>query len=65
MNYGSPRTPIGGDMGYLARFIDSEGNLQGIWARNGDSDVSRSSVPTSSLAALRLTPVSGEGHAHR
>jgi predicted enzyme related to lactoylglutathione lyase len=28
----SPKTDIGGDMGYFARFIDTEGNLQGIWA---------------------------------
>ncbi|KAL2131976.1 hypothetical protein VTI74DRAFT_4377 [Chaetomium olivicolor] len=28
-----PKTPIaGGSMGYLARFIDSEGNLQGLWS---------------------------------
>ncbi|KAG6359309.1 hypothetical protein INS49_012830 [Diaporthe citri] len=28
------KTAIGGDMGYLARFVDCEGNLQGIWAPN-------------------------------
>ncbi|KKY30370.1 putative glyoxalase bleomycin resistance protein dioxygenase [Diaporthe ampelina] len=28
------KTAIGGNMGYLARFIDCEGNLQGIWAQN-------------------------------
>jgi len=27
-----PKTAIGEDRGYLARFIDSEGNLQGLWA---------------------------------
>ncbi|KAG7287164.1 hypothetical protein NEMBOFW57_006669 [Staphylotrichum longicolle] len=31
-----PKTAIaGGSMGYFARFIDSEGNLQGIWAAPG------------------------------
>ncbi|KFY69803.1 hypothetical protein V499_09747 [Pseudogymnoascus sp. VKM F-103] len=29
-----PKTDIGGGMGFFARFIDSEGNLQGIWAQN-------------------------------
>ncbi|KAL2274068.1 hypothetical protein FJTKL_03685 [Diaporthe vaccinii] len=28
------KTAIGGDMGCLARFVDCEGNLQGIWAPN-------------------------------
>ncbi|KAG8168702.1 hypothetical protein KVR01_001451 [Diaporthe batatas] len=28
------KTAIGGGMGYLARFVDCEGNLQGIWAQN-------------------------------
>jgi len=28
-----PKTEIGGDMGYFARFTDSEGNLQGLWAK--------------------------------
>ncbi|KAB5515208.1 hypothetical protein GE09DRAFT_980088 [Coniochaeta sp. 2T2.1] len=27
-----PKTEIGGNMGFFARFIDTEGNLQGIWA---------------------------------
>ncbi|KAL1855191.1 hypothetical protein VTK73DRAFT_8627 [Phialemonium thermophilum] len=27
-----PRTKIGGDMGYFARFIDTEGNVMGLWA---------------------------------
>jgi predicted enzyme related to lactoylglutathione lyase len=30
--FGSPKTEIGGNMGCFARFIDTEGNLQGIWA---------------------------------
>ncbi|CAN8105818.1 unnamed protein product [Discula destructiva] len=29
----SPKTTIGRNMGYFARFIDCEGNLQGIWAQ--------------------------------
>ncbi|EOO00358.1 putative glyoxalase bleomycin resistance protein dioxygenase protein [Phaeoacremonium minimum UCRPA7] len=29
-----PKTAIGGNMGYFSRFIDSEGNLQGLWAMN-------------------------------
>lgn len=29
----SPKTEIGGGMGVFARFIDTEGNLQGIWAK--------------------------------
>jgi predicted enzyme related to lactoylglutathione lyase len=29
----SPRTEIGGGMGYFAHFIDTEGNRQGIWAQ--------------------------------
>jgi len=28
-----PKTEIGGDMGFFARVIDTEGNLQGIWAK--------------------------------
>ncbi|KIW63991.1 hypothetical protein PV04_08951 [Phialophora macrospora] len=28
-----PRTEIGGGMGFFARFIDTEGNLHGIWAK--------------------------------
>ncbi|KAJ9130174.1 hypothetical protein NKR19_g10005 [Coniochaeta hoffmannii] len=27
-----PRTEIGNNMGFFARFVDTEGNLQGIWA---------------------------------
>ncbi|KAM0245474.1 hypothetical protein ACHAQJ_010556 [Trichoderma viride] len=27
------KTEIGGDMGYYARFIDTEGNLMGIWSK--------------------------------
>lgn len=30
----SPKTEIGGNLGFFARFIDTEGNLQGIWAAN-------------------------------
>ncbi|ORY65089.1 Glyoxalase/Bleomycin resistance protein/Dihydroxybiphenyl dioxygenase [Pseudomassariella vexata] len=26
-----PKTAIGGDMGSFARFVDTDGNLQGIW----------------------------------
>jgi len=29
-----PKTAIGGGMGYFARFVDSEGNLLGIWSSN-------------------------------
>lgn len=28
-----PKTAIGGDMGFYARFIDSEGNMIGIWSK--------------------------------
>ncbi|ETI21036.1 hypothetical protein G647_07379 [Cladophialophora carrionii CBS 160.54] len=28
-----PKTEIGGGMGFFARFIDTEGNLHGIWAK--------------------------------
>lgn len=28
------KTFIGSEAGYFARFVDSEGNLQGIWARS-------------------------------
>jgi len=27
------KTAIGGDMGFFARFTDSEGNVQGLWAK--------------------------------
>ncbi|RYP03993.1 hypothetical protein DL765_010334 [Monosporascus sp. GIB2] len=29
-----PKTEIGGDMGYYARFFDTEGNVIGIWSQN-------------------------------
>ncbi|KAH8900350.1 hypothetical protein GQ53DRAFT_632813 [Thozetella sp. PMI_491] len=29
-----PKTPIGTTMGYCARIIDTEGNLQGLWSMN-------------------------------
>ncbi|RYP04161.1 hypothetical protein DL764_004628 [Monosporascus ibericus] len=29
-----PKTEIGGNMGYYARFIDTEGNVIGIWSEN-------------------------------
>jgi predicted enzyme related to lactoylglutathione lyase len=29
----SPKTEIGGGMGVFARFTDTEGNLQGLWAK--------------------------------
>ncbi|KND88880.1 hypothetical protein TOPH_06406 [Tolypocladium ophioglossoides CBS 100239] len=29
-----PKTEIGGDMGYFARFIDTEGNVIGIWSQH-------------------------------
>ncbi len=29
-----PRTAIGGNHGYMARFIDTEGNMQGVWNFN-------------------------------
>ncbi|KIW96342.1 uncharacterized protein Z519_03411 [Cladophialophora bantiana CBS 173.52] len=28
-----PKTEIGGGMGFFARFIDTEGNVQGIWSK--------------------------------
>jgi hypothetical protein len=28
----SPKTEIGGDMGYFARVIDTEGNMIGLWS---------------------------------
>ncbi|KAM4064061.1 lactoylglutathione lyase family protein [Hirsutella rhossiliensis] len=28
-----PKTAIGGDMGYFARFTDTEGNIIGIWSQ--------------------------------
>ncbi|KAK5987407.1 hypothetical protein PT974_11534 [Cladobotryum mycophilum] len=29
-----PKTAIGGEMGHYARFIDTEGNMIGIWSQN-------------------------------
>ncbi|KAG5928317.1 hypothetical protein E4U42_000860 [Claviceps africana] len=29
-----PKTAIGHDQGYFARFLDSEGNVMGIWSQN-------------------------------
>ncbi|KYK58024.1 Glyoxalase/bleomycin resistance protein/dioxygenase [Drechmeria coniospora] len=29
-----PKTAIGGDMGHFARFIDTEGNIIGIWSKH-------------------------------
>ncbi|KAK2596625.1 hypothetical protein QQS21_006301 [Conoideocrella luteorostrata] len=29
-----PKTPIGGEMGYFARFNDSEGNIIGVWSQH-------------------------------
>ncbi|KND86772.1 27 kDa antigen Cfp30B [Tolypocladium ophioglossoides CBS 100239] len=29
-----PKTEIGGDMGHFARFIDTEGNVIGIWSQH-------------------------------
>ncbi|KAM5376845.1 hypothetical protein ACJZ2D_005332 [Fusarium nematophilum] len=29
-----PKTAIGGEMGYFARLIDTEGNMIGIWSQN-------------------------------